>query len=52
VAGSPGRGALARAVLGSTSRSLVRLSPCPVMVVPRSAAVAVPPVTTAAERTP
>jgi nucleotide-binding universal stress UspA family protein len=43
VTGSHGRGALARVALGSTSRSLVRLSPCPVLVVPRSAATAAEP---------
>jgi nucleotide-binding universal stress UspA family protein len=43
VTGSHGRGALARLALGSTSRSLVRLSPCPVLVVPRSIAAAAGP---------
>ena len=36
VAGSRGRGAIAGAVLGSTSRALVKLSMCPVTIVPRS----------------
>ncbi|GAA3232492.1 universal stress protein [Pseudonocardia petroleophila] len=35
VLGSSGRGLAARAVLGSTSRTLVRLAPCPVTVVRR-----------------
>jgi nucleotide-binding universal stress UspA family protein len=51
VTGSHGRGALARAVLGSTSRGIIRLSPCPVLVVPRSAAVAASPAVTGADRT-
>jgi nucleotide-binding universal stress UspA family protein len=36
VAGSRGRGAIAGAVLGSASRALVKLSTCPVTIVPRS----------------
>jgi nucleotide-binding universal stress UspA family protein len=36
VAGSRGRGAITGALLGSTSRALVRLSVCPVTIVPRS----------------
>jgi nucleotide-binding universal stress UspA family protein len=36
VAGSRGRGAIAGAVLGSASRALVKLSACPVTIVPRS----------------
>jgi len=44
VTASHSRGALARAALGSTSRGLVKLSPCPVLVVPRSTAVAAGPV--------
>ncbi len=37
VVGTNARGPAARMVLGSTSRSVVRRSPCPVMVVPREA---------------
>ena len=35
VAGSRGFGPVRRAVLGSTTRELLRLSPCPVLIVPR-----------------
>jgi nucleotide-binding universal stress UspA family protein len=40
VAGARGRGALTGAVLGSTSRALVKLGMCPVTIVPRSLTVA------------
>ncbi len=38
VLGSRGRGRARRALLGSVSAAIVRMAPCPVMVVPRSAA--------------
>ena len=42
VAGTRGRGAIAGAVLGSASRALVKLSTCPVTIVPRSLTAAEP----------
>lgn len=48
VVGTHGRGPAARFVLGSTSRAVVRRSPCPVMVVPRDAYVLDPEVQDAA----
>jgi nucleotide-binding universal stress UspA family protein len=37
VVGSRGYGTVERVLLGSTSRALIRLAPCPVLVVPRPA---------------
>jgi nucleotide-binding universal stress UspA family protein len=36
VVGTKGRGALSRLVLGDTTHDIIKRTPCPVVVVPRS----------------